>query len=505
MLISATHTHSAPSAMGALGTPARCRLMPRACPPRIAEAIERAAANLEPAQRRLGGRRRRGAHPLPALDPAARPDDRRPVRRPHRPGQHAPRLRQPRRHRPVRPGRSGSDGPRDPVSIRAADRRAGQLLDALFRRVAGLGRLLRPVRRSARPADRRRAGVEPPVRRRSCRRGPAATSSGWTTASPKRPRPRRLCRRRSPRSADRGLSGRSSTTTTSRWRWPRPTLDARAVACPTRPGWPGPGRSSTPMGDRDHPAASPRSTPRRPIYLHDEPERELKLQAIRIGDLGITAIPNEVYAITGLKIKAPQPACPTMNIELANGSEGYIPPPEQHALGGYTTWPARTAGLEVQAEPKIVDGRAGAAGAGRRQAPSGRRGATARPTPRPCWPRRPSAFWRLDDIEGTAATDASGHGRNATFRGGYALYLPGPDAPGLGDPRAGGSRAAYLAGRRLRSRSTGCQRLIRWNSGAAGSICRPRSPASGITTPWCATAGRSGSSKTALHGCRPDP
>ena len=43
-----------------------------------------------------------------------------------------------------------------------------------------------------------------------------------------------------------------------------------------------------------------------------------------------------------------------MNIELANGSEGYIPPPEQHALGGYTTWPARTAGLETDAEPRIV-------------------------------------------------------------------------------------------------------------------------------------------------------
>lgn len=26
-----------------------------------------------------------------------------------------------------------------------------------------------------------------------------------------------------------------------------------------------------------------------------------------------------------------------MNIELANGAEGYIPPPEQHKLGGYTT------------------------------------------------------------------------------------------------------------------------------------------------------------------------
>jgi hypothetical protein len=41
-------------------------------------------------------------------------------------------------------------------------------------------------------------------------------------------------------------------------------------------------------------------------------------------------------------------------MELANGAEGYIPPPEQHRLGGYTTWPARTAGLEVEAEPKIV-------------------------------------------------------------------------------------------------------------------------------------------------------
>ena len=42
-------------------------------------------------------------------------------------------------------------------------------------------------------------------------------------------------------------------------------------------------------------------------------------------------------------------------MELANGAAGYIPPPEQHYLGGYTTWPARTAGMEVDAEPQIVD------------------------------------------------------------------------------------------------------------------------------------------------------
>jgi len=82
--------------------------------------------------------------------------------------------------------------------------------------------------------------------------------------------------------------------------------------------------------------------------------RELKLQALSIGELGIVAIPCEVFGITGLKIKAQSPLRPTFTIGLANGCEGYIPPPEQHELGGYTTWRARTACLEVEAEPKIV-------------------------------------------------------------------------------------------------------------------------------------------------------
>lgn len=99
---------------------------------------------------------------------------------------------------------------------------------------------------------------------------------------------------------------------------------------------------------------------REALLLHADPEAELTLQAVRIGELGIVAIPNEVYGITGLKIKESSPLRPTFVIELANGAEGYIPPPEQHALGGYTTWPARTAGLEVEAEPKIVEALLGA-------------------------------------------------------------------------------------------------------------------------------------------------
>jgi len=93
---------------------------------------------------------------------------------------------------------------------------------------------------------------------------------------------------------------------------------------------------------------------RETILLSDmPPTRELKLQAIRIGDLGIAAIPCEAYGSTGLAIKAASPLDATMNISLANGCEGYLAPPEQHKLGGYTTWRARSSCLEEMAEPKI--------------------------------------------------------------------------------------------------------------------------------------------------------
>ena len=83
------------------------------------------------------------------------------------------------------------------------------------------------------------------------------------------------------------------------------------------------------------------------------PSRELKLQAIRLGDLGIASIPNETYSSTGLAIKKASPIKTTMCIELANGCEGYIPPEELHPLGGYTTWRARTACLVPKAEGMI--------------------------------------------------------------------------------------------------------------------------------------------------------
>ncbi len=77
------------------------------------------------------------------------------------------------------------------------------------------------------------------------------------------------------------------------------------------------------------------------------------VQAFRIGDLGIAAAPCEVFAETGLALKEQSSLKPMFTIELANGYNGYLPTREQHALGGYETWRARSSYLAVDAEEKI--------------------------------------------------------------------------------------------------------------------------------------------------------
>ncbi len=102
------------------------------------------------------------------------------------------------------------------------------------------------------------------------------------------------------------------------------------------------------------PKTIPEVYARETLLLNDMPAtRVLKLQAIRLGDLAIATIPNEVFSETGLAIKRDSPFSQTFTIELANGAEGYIPPPDQHPLGGYTTWRARTSCLAPEAEPRI--------------------------------------------------------------------------------------------------------------------------------------------------------
>jgi putative membrane-bound dehydrogenase-like protein len=194
-------------------------------------------------------------------------------------------------------------------------------------------------------------------------------------------------------------------------------------------------------------------------WIHANPKTELILQALRLGDLAITALPNEVYGITGLKLKAQSPLPATFNIELANGAEGYIPPPEQYRLGGYTTWPARTAGLEESAEPQIVENilvlLEKVSGKPRRPISDGE--GEYRKT---ILADAPLAYWPLNDLTGPEPRDATGKG-TARWEDGVAFGLPGVQSSGgaiSAEPEKANpftstdsNRSTHVAGGRLRT------------------------------------------------------
>ncbi len=79
----------------------------------------------------------------------------------------------------------------------------------------------------------------------------------------------------------------------------------------------------------------------------------IMLQAFRIGDLGVAAVPFEMFAEAGLDIKARSPLQPTFVMELANGSYGYLPTPRHFDVGGYETW-LTVNRVEPLASDKIV-------------------------------------------------------------------------------------------------------------------------------------------------------
>ena len=186
------------------------------------------------------------------------------------------------------------------------------------------------------------------------------------------------------------------------------------------------------------------------VLLHERQSTEIVVQALRIGDIGIATTPNETYALTGLKVKLQSPLEKTFVIELANGADGYIPPPEQHVLGGYNTWAARSAGLEVKAESKITETALGllerVSGTERRiwrQA----RGAGADAIAA----AKPIAWWRMDEFAAPHAADSSGHANDGVYEPGVVFFLNGPSSDFFSGPKDP-NRAAHFAGGRLRAR-----------------------------------------------------
>ncbi|MEZ6122422.1 MAG: LamG-like jellyroll fold domain-containing protein [Planctomycetaceae bacterium] len=200
------------------------------------------------------------------------------------------------------------------------------------------------------------------------------------------------------------------------------------------------------MGDRP-PRTTQEVYAREALLLHELQSTEIVVQALRIGEIGIATTPNETYALTGLKVKLQSPLPKTMVIELANGGDGYIPPPEQHLLGGYNTWAARSAGLEVTAEPKIAEHALqlleDVSGKSRRTFVQSR-GTAAEAIAA----EKPLAWWRLDEMSGPWAQDSSEHQRPAFYEPAVAYFLDGPASDRL--CRDGETnRCAHFAGDRL--------------------------------------------------------
>jgi neutral ceramidase len=85
----------------------------------------------------------------------------------------------------------------------------------------------------------------------------------------------------------------------------------------------------------------------------EQPAR-VPLQVLRIGDICIGATPCETFTEIGLEFKRRSPFAHSFMVELNHGYIGYLPTPRHFELGGYETWPG-TNYLEPQASVKILD------------------------------------------------------------------------------------------------------------------------------------------------------
>ncbi len=451
MLISATHTHSAPATMRCLGCPADPQY-PQSLVPRIAASIEQAAQAMRPAQAGWA-----------VADAGHYTNTRRWIFLPHKMqadpfGQVSVRAMMHPGH--ANPDTAGPSGPIDPdltlLSIQDRDGRPLALLGNFsmhYYGAAGLssdytGRVCQLLEEDLGGANPE--GSTPFVALMS--QGTSGDLHFMDYSIPLADQPfqgkpdgfERYCHGLADL-ADEALQGvtyRSDVTVAmaeATLRLGRRTPDDQRLA------WAEP----IAAGIQNVPRSLPEVYAAEAHWLRDNPEVDLKLQAIRIGELGMTAIPDEVYGLTGLKLKLQSPLTPSMNIELANGGEGYIPPPEQHQLGGYTTWPARTAGLEVQAEPKIVETLLGLLeqiSKQPRRTPARSRGSYAEKV----LSNQPYAYWAMDVHSGEMVPDAALKGHDARLEPGYALFLPGPPGDAFTCTERG-NRAVHFAGGRLKA------------------------------------------------------
>jgi hypothetical protein len=92
----------------------------------------------------------------------------------------------------------------------------------------------------------------------------------------------------------------------------------------------------------------------RALKMADYPETtKVPVQALRIGDICIGTMPCEVFCEIGMEFRQRSALQPAFLVELAHGYLGYLPTPRHHKLGGYETW-LGTNRLEPDASDKLL-------------------------------------------------------------------------------------------------------------------------------------------------------
>jgi hypothetical protein len=93
----------------------------------------------------------------------------------------------------------------------------------------------------------------------------------------------------------------------------------------------------------------------RMLQLAKSPEKvSMPLQVFRIGEVAIGTMPNEVFCEIGLEFKDRSKLQPAFLVSIAHGYYGYLPSPRHFELGGYETW-IGTNRLEREASVKMLD------------------------------------------------------------------------------------------------------------------------------------------------------
>lgn len=91
-------------------------------------------------------------------------------------------------------------------------------------------------------------------------------------------------------------------------------------------------------------------------WPHDGKVADVPVQAMRIGDLGVIALPAEIFVRLGLEAKHYSPAERTFVIELANArSSTYVPTTDQADRGAYGAKPVLSRWLCADAGSRMID------------------------------------------------------------------------------------------------------------------------------------------------------